>query len=72
MKINENNNGSQANSNEINASPQVTLALLRTMIRDAHIPQKNITVFDASRFITDNIFDKYHKELPYVVKTIMV
>ena len=67
IKINENNNSSQANSNEINASPQVTLALLRTMIRDAHIPQKNITVFDASRFITDNIFDKCHKEFPDVI-----
>jgi hypothetical protein len=67
IKINANNNSAQTNSNEINASPQVTLALLRTLIKDAHIPQKNITVFDASRFITDNIYDKCHKEFPEVV-----
>ena len=67
IKINENNNSAQTNSNEINASPQVTLALLRTIIRDAHVPQKCITVFDASRFITDNIFDKCHKEFPEVI-----
>ena len=67
IKINANNNSAQTNSNEINASPQVTLALLRTLIKDARIPQKNISVFDASRFITDNIFDKCHKEFPEVV-----
>ncbi len=67
VKINENNNASQANSNEINASPQVTLALLKTLINDGGVPQKNITVFDASRFITDNIYDKCHAEFPEVV-----
>jgi hypothetical protein len=67
IKINANNNSSHANSNEINASPQVTLSLLRTLINDAHIPQKNITVFDPSRFITDNIFDKCHIEFPDVI-----
>ncbi len=67
VKINANNNNGHANSNEINASPQMTLALLRTLIKDAKIPQKNITIFDASRFITDNIFEKCHKEFPEVV-----
>ncbi|MCX6238679.1 MAG: DUF362 domain-containing protein [Bacteroidia bacterium] len=67
IKINANNNSAQSNSNDINASPQVTLAMLRTLVKDAHIPQKNITVFDASRFITDNIYDKCHKEFPDVV-----
>ena len=67
VKINANNNSAQTNSNEINASPQVTLAMLRTLVNDAKIPQKNITVFDASRFITDNIYDKCHKEFPDVI-----
>jgi uncharacterized protein (DUF362 family) len=67
IKINANNNSAQTNSNEINASPQVTLAMLHTLINDAHIAQKNITVFDASRFITDNIYDKCHKQYPDVV-----
>lgn len=67
IKINENNTYSHANNEEINASPQVTLTLLRTLVNNAQIPQQNITVFDASRFITDNIFDKCHKEFPDVI-----
>lgn len=67
IKINANNNSSQANCNEINASPQLTLSLLRTLIKDGGVSQKNITVFDASRFITDNIFDKCHAEFPEVI-----
>ena len=31
------------------------------------MPQKNITIFDASRFITDNIFNKCHKDFPEVI-----
>ena len=67
IKINENNNSSHANNNELNASPQMVLALVRSLIQDAGVPQKNITVFDASRFITDNVFDKCHAEFPDVV-----
>ena len=67
IKINENNNNSHSNNNEVNASPQMTLALLRTLINDGGVPEKNIIVFDASRFITDNIYDKCHKEFPEVV-----
>lgn len=67
IKINMNNNTSHAATNEINASPQVTLALLRTLVRDGGIPQKNITVFDASRFIPDNIFDRCHREFPEII-----
>ncbi len=67
IKINENNNYSHANDNELNASPHMVLALLRSLIKDAGVPQKNITVFDASRFITDNVFNKCHAEFPDVV-----
>jgi hypothetical protein len=67
VKLNTNNNSAQTSSNEINASPQMTLALLRTMIKDAGIPQKNITIFDASRFMTDNIYNKCHAEFPEVI-----
>ncbi|WP_321332142.1 DUF362 domain-containing protein [uncultured Bacteroides sp.] len=66
IKINENNTESHANTNEINASPQLVLSLLRSLINEAGVPQKNITVFDASRFITDNIFTKCHAEYPDV------
>jgi uncharacterized protein (DUF362 family) len=67
VKINMNNTEAHANTNEINTSPQIVFALLRSMIEKGHIPQKNITVFDASRFITDNIFTKCHDAFPDVV-----
>jgi hypothetical protein len=41
--------------------------LLKSLIHEAGISQKNITVFDASRFITDNIFNKCHLVFPDVV-----
>ena len=66
IKINQNNTDSHANTNEINASPQLVLSLLKSLINYAGIPQKNITVFDASRFITDNIFLKCHTAFPGV------
>jgi hypothetical protein len=66
IKINENNTEAHANTNEINASPQVVFSVLRSLIEKAGVPQKNITVFDASRFITDNIFNKCHARFPEV------
>lgn len=66
VKINENNTYSHADTEELNASPQLTLALIRSLVNDAGIPQENITIFDASRFITDNVFNKCHAEFPNV------
>jgi hypothetical protein len=67
IKINENNTDAHANNNNINASPQMVYALLRSLILAANVPQRDITVFDASRFITDNIFNKCHSEFPEVI-----
>ena len=66
IKINENNTDSHADTKEINALPQLVLSLLNSLINEASVPQKNITVFDASRFITNNIFDKCHAQFPEV------
>jgi len=44
----------------------MVLSLLKSLVNEAHVPEKNITVFDASRFITDNIFDKCHAKYPVV------
>jgi hypothetical protein len=41
-------------------------ALISSLSKEAGVPQKNITIFDASRFITDNIFYKCHKDFPEV------
>lgn len=67
VKINTNNTYGHENSEEINATPQMVLSLLKSLVNEAGVPQKNITVFDASRFITDNIFDKCHTVFPDVV-----
>ncbi|MGD0582547.1 MAG: DUF362 domain-containing protein [Bacteroidales bacterium] len=67
VKINMNNTYSHKDSEEINATPQLVLSLLKTLVSEAGVPQKNITVFDASRQITDNIFNKCHSAFPEVV-----
>jgi hypothetical protein len=67
VKINANNTNSHQDSPEINATPQLVLALLKSMIREAGLPQANLTVFDASRHITNNIFDRCHAAFPDVV-----
>jgi hypothetical protein len=67
IKINQNNTYSHENSSEINTTPQLVLSLLKSLIGDAGIPEDKITVFDASRFITDNIFTKCHAVYPKVV-----
>ncbi len=67
IKINTNNTYSHQNSDEINATPQLVLSLLKSLINEGGIPGKNITVFDASRFITDNIYNKCHAVFPDVI-----
>lgn len=67
IKINTNNTYSHRDSPEINATPQMVLSLLKSLVNAAGIPQNCITVFDASRFITDNIFDKCHAIFPQVI-----
>ena len=67
VKINENNTSSHANSDELNASPQMVLALISSLVKEGGVPQEDITIFDASRFITDNIYNKVHGTFPAVV-----
>lgn len=67
IKINTNNTYSHQDSPEINATPQLVLSVLKSLVNEAGISQNNITVFDASRFITDNIFNKCHTVFPDVV-----
>jgi hypothetical protein len=67
IKINSNNTYSHQDSPELNASPQMVLSTLKSLVNEAGIPQSSITVFDASRFITDNIFNKCHAVFPDVI-----
>jgi hypothetical protein len=67
VKINQNNTTRHADTTGLNATPQLVYALIASLTKDAGVPQKNITIFDASRFICDNIFNKCHKDFPDVV-----
>lgn len=67
IKINQNNSFSHEDCEQLNASPHLTLALLRSLVNEGGIPQEQITVFDASRFITDALFNKCHAEFPDVI-----
>ncbi|MDA3890836.1 MAG: DUF362 domain-containing protein [Salinivirgaceae bacterium] len=66
IKLNLNNTDAHANSNRINANPQLTLALLSSLINEGGVAEENIIVGDPSRFLTDNIYDKCHAAFPKV------
>lgn len=67
IKINQNNTFSHEDNEQLNASPHLTLSLLRSLVNEGGVPQEQITVFDASRFITHALFTKCHAEFPNVV-----
>ncbi len=67
VKINQNNTTSHGDTTGLNASPQLVYALIRSLTMEAGVPQNKITIFDASRFIGDNIFNKCHKDFPDVL-----
>lgn len=66
IKTNMNNTYNYDESGEINASPHMVLALLRSLVTDAKVPQKCITVFDASRYLTNGVYLKCFAEFPKV------
>jgi len=67
VKINQNNTKSHADTTGLDGTPQLVYTLITSLTKNAGVPQKNITIFDASRFITDNIFNKCHKDFPEVL-----
>jgi uncharacterized protein (DUF362 family) len=67
IKVNENNTYTHSDSPEINVSPQLVYALVKSLVNQGGVPQNMITVFDASRFITDYTFTKCHTEFPNVI-----
>lgn len=47
-------------------TPQLTLALLRQLVKQAHVRPEDIVVFDASRLASDTIFLPAHAEFPKI------
>lgn len=69
VKLNLNNAITHHDTIELNSSPFVTLALVRSMVRDAGVRQQDIVLCEPSRAITDSIFNKVHREFPLVRMT---
>jgi hypothetical protein len=67
IKLNMNNAITHRDTIELNSSPFVTLALVRSLVRDGGIRPQDITLCEPSRAITDSIYNKVHREFPKVV-----
>ena len=67
IKLNINNAITHHDTIELNSSPFVTLALVRSLVRDGGVRQQDITLCEPSRAITDSIYNKIHREFPHVV-----
>lgn len=66
VKLNMNNTLTHRDTVELNSSPFVTLALVRSMVYDAGIRQEDIILCEPSRTITDSIYYKVYREFPNV------
>lgn len=66
VKLNMNNAITHHDTIELNSSPFVTLALVRSMVKDAKVREQDIIICEPSRAITDSIYNKIHREFPQV------
>ena len=69
IKINCNNayEGYTDSDNQIDASKQTVLALIRQLVNSAGVPQDKIMFYEAIRFIPDRIYQPCHQEFPGVL-----
>jgi len=67
IKANLNNTTDHGTIDRLNSSPHLILSLVRQLTGPGRVPQSSITVFDSSRFIPSNLYDKIHREFPGVV-----
>jgi hypothetical protein len=67
IKANLNNTVDHGTIERLNSSPHLLLSLVRQLTGPGKVPQASITVFDSSRFIPGNLYDKIHGEFPGVV-----
>lgn len=66
IKLNMNNALTHRDTIELNSSPFVTLALVRSLVNEGKVRQQDIVVCEPSRAITDSIYNKIHREFPEV------
>src|ERR1700756_932960 len=67
IKSNLNNTTDHGTIDRLNSSPHLILSLVRQLTGPGKVPQSSITVFDSSRWIPGNLYDKIHGEFPGVV-----
>jgi len=67
IKANLNNTKDHGTIERLNSSPHLLLSLVRQLTGPGRVPESSITVFDSSRFIPSNLYDKIHHEFPTVV-----
>jgi hypothetical protein len=67
IKANLNNAVDHGTIDRLNSSPHLILALIRQLTGPGRVTQSSITVFDSSRWIPGNLYDKIHGEFPGVV-----
>ncbi len=67
IKLNMNNAITHHDTIELNSSPFVTLALVRSLVNEGGVSPSDIIVCEPSRAITDSIFFKINREFPEVV-----
>lgn len=66
VKLNLNNAITHRDTIELNSSPFVTLALVRSLVYDGKVRPSDIIICEPSRAITDSIYNKIHREFPQV------
>src|ERR1700736_1849809 len=67
IKANLNNTTDHGTIERLNSSPHLILSLVLQLTGPARVAQSSITIFDSSRFIPSNLYDKIHHEFPGVV-----
>ena len=66
IKINLNNSSAGKRDNQSDATPQMTLAVVRHLVRDAGVPEQNIIIYDVKRQIFAQMLECIWKEYPDV------
>lgn len=66
IKLNTNNAITHHDTIELNSSPYVTLGIVKSLVRDGGVREKDIVVCEPSRAITDSIYNKIHRLFPRV------
>ena len=66
VKLNQNNAITHHDTIELNSSPFMTLALVRSMVQDGGVREQDIVLCEPSRAITDSIYNKVHRAFPRV------